>query len=111
MGPGDTATASFTAQQIALFPTFTPTGSPVTLTQAAVATGVNGGSGWYDAQDNGGAWTAVAGCSYPEYVMMARVVPHFREWAADMTKDSVFTSSAYNATATALVPTAACTGH
>lgn len=79
MGPSP----SFTAQQIAVFPTFTPTGSPVTLRQAAMATGVVVGNGWHDPQDTAGAYTTVSGCSYPDY---------------------------YNATAASLVPTAACAG-
>jgi len=52
-----------------MLPTYTQTGVPITLTHAAVATGApDPGNGWYAAQDTAGAWTAVGGCGYPEYV-------------------------------------------
>lgn len=60
MGP------SFTQSQIALFPTLTQTGSPVTLATQAHPTTMTVGSGWQDAQDTVGAWASVSGCSYPE---------------------------------------------
>lgn len=59
MGP------SFTANQIALFPTLTRTGAPITLaahTHPANATAV--GNGWIDSADTTGAYVTVAGCSY-----------------------------------------------
>lgn len=59
MGP------SYTAAQIALFPTLTQTGTPVTLpVPLAKATGL--GDGWFNKQDTKGAWTTVNGCQYLE---------------------------------------------
>ncbi|KAK4689910.1 glucan 1,3-beta-glucosidase, partial [Tremellales sp. Uapishka_1] len=71
---------SFSADQISLFPTFTKTGSRITL---ASPTATGAGNGWFNSNDHTGAWVAVTGCSYP---------------------------NAYNATASSLVPTAVCTG-
>jgi hypothetical protein len=58
---------SFTANQVALFPTYTQTGSRVVLATAAHppnATMV--GDGWTNDADTVGAWVKVAGCSYPK---------------------------------------------
>lgn len=56
---------SFTQAQIALFPTLTQTGTPITLPMpSAKATGL--GDGWFNKQDTVGAWVTVAGCQYPE---------------------------------------------
>ncbi|KAG6840682.1 hypothetical protein C0991_005143, partial [Blastosporella zonata] len=51
-------------------PVYTPTGTvatlaPPTLTASATAS-VNAGNGWFNAQDNGGAPTPIAGCKYPD---------------------------------------------
>ncbi|CAD6573512.1 MAG: hypothetical protein TREMPRED_000844 [Tremellales sp. Tagirdzhanova-0007] len=78
MGP------SFTAAQIALFPTLTRTGAPISLatpTHPANATAV--GNGWVDGADTTGAYVTISGCPYLDE---------------------------YNATAASLVPTAMCTG-
>lgn len=58
---------SYGSAQIALMPTYTQTGTPVTLTHAAVPTAaaVQPG-GWANTGDTAKAWTAVAGCTYPE---------------------------------------------
>lgn len=61
-----TATITLNADQMALLPTFTATGTPVTLTHAAVPTNIDPGSGWFNAQDTAGAYTTVKGCTYPE---------------------------------------------
>lgn len=51
-------------------PTYTPTGTivslaPPTLTASATAS-VDVGNGWFDSQDTGGAPTPIAGCTYPD---------------------------------------------
>jgi glucan 1,3-beta-glucosidase len=79
LGPSPT----FQPDQIALFPTYTQTGTPVTLPQPTQSSGVPVGNGWANSEDKTGAWVAVAGCPYPD---------------------------AYNATASSLIPTALCTG-
>lgn len=53
-----------------LLPTYTPTGPvatlpPPTLTASATKS-VNVGDGWFDAQDTASAYTAKAGCTYPD---------------------------------------------
>jgi glucan 1,3-beta-glucosidase len=58
--------ATVNANQIALLPTFTATGTPVTLTHAAVSTNIDPGNGWVNAQDTAGAYTTVKGCTYPK---------------------------------------------
>lgn len=60
------ATITLDATQIALLPTFTQTGSPVTLTHAAMPTNVDAGNGWVNAQDTAGAYVSVNGCTYPK---------------------------------------------
>jgi hypothetical protein len=62
MGP------SFTANQIALFPTLTQTGSPITMATQAHPTNVTLGDGWANPTNTVGAWARVNGCSYPESV-------------------------------------------
>ncbi|WVR09255.1 hypothetical protein IAU60_006320 [Kwoniella sp. DSM 27419] len=57
---------SFTAAQISLFPTLTQTGQRVVLPTAAHPSNVTLGSGWANSADSTGAWTAVAGCTYPD---------------------------------------------
>ena len=61
MGP------SFGAAQIALFPTLTKTGVPITLptpTDYSTATAAVG-SGWQYSADKTSAYVYVAGCAYP----------------------------------------------
>lgn len=60
------ATVTMNADQIALLPTFTATGTAVTLTHAAVPTNIDPGNGWFNAQDTTGAYTTVKGCTYPK---------------------------------------------
>jgi len=60
------ATITLNADQIALLPTFTQTGTPVTLTHAAVPTNIDPGNGWVNAEDTAGAYASVAGCTYPK---------------------------------------------
>lgn len=56
---------SFTQAQIALFPTLTQTGTPITLPMpSAKATGL--GDGWFNKQDTVRAWATVSGCQYPK---------------------------------------------
>nr|XP_031862199.1 uncharacterized protein CI109_002161 [Kwoniella shandongensis]KAA5529271.1 hypothetical protein CI109_002161 [Kwoniella shandongensis] len=70
--------------QIALFPTYTQTGTRVVLPTAShPVNATNVGSGWANADDTTGAWVKVAGCDYPD---------------------------GYDANAASLVPTALCTG-
>lgn len=61
-----TATITLNADQVALLPTFTATGTPVILTHAAVPTNIDPGNGWFNAQDTAGAYTTVKGCTYPK---------------------------------------------
>jgi hypothetical protein len=61
LGPSFTDTA-----QIALFPTLTRTGTPITLATATHFYNVTVGSGWAYATDTQQAYLTVAGCSYPE---------------------------------------------
>jgi glucan 1,3-beta-glucosidase len=60
-----TATVVLDATQVAMLPTYTQTGSPVTLTHSAVPTNIDPGNGWANAQDTAGAYVAVGGCTYP----------------------------------------------
>jgi glucan 1,3-beta-glucosidase len=64
--PVNTATITLNSNQIALLPTFTRTGTPVTLTHAAMPTNVDPGNGWTNAQDTAGAYATVSGCTYPK---------------------------------------------
>lgn len=59
------ATVTLNANQIAMLPTYTQTGTPVTLTHAAVPTNIDPGNGWVNAQDTAGAYVSVSGCTYP----------------------------------------------
>lgn len=61
LGPSFTNTA-----QIALFPTLTRTGTPVTLATPSHFYNVTMGGGWAFSSDSQAAYTAVAGCTYPE---------------------------------------------
>ncbi|ORX38968.1 glycoside hydrolase superfamily [Kockovaella imperatae] len=78
---------SFTAAQVAFFPTYTQTGVPVTLamptpTGTIKPTASPTLDGWSDPTDTVGAWVSVSGCPYPPE---------------------------YNATALSNLPTALCT--
>jgi hypothetical protein len=61
LGPSFTNTA-----QIALFPTLTRTGTPVTLATPSHFYNVTMGGGWAFSSDSQAAYTTVAGCTYPE---------------------------------------------
>ncbi|KAG8737386.1 hypothetical protein FRC10_008264 [Ceratobasidium sp. 414] len=51
---------------VATLPTYTATQTPITLQPATyTAAGVNAGSGWANANDQGGMYTPIAGCAYP----------------------------------------------
>ncbi|KAK8843498.1 hypothetical protein IAR55_007158 [Kwoniella newhampshirensis] len=78
LGPNFTDTA-----QIALFPTYTQTGTTVVLPTVSHPANATIGSGWANVADTTGAWVKVAGCIYPD---------------------------SYDANAASLVPTALCTG-
>ncbi|KAJ4463749.1 glycoside hydrolase superfamily [Lentinula edodes] len=55
--------------QMAFVPTYTPTGSVVTLpppTLTATTKSISEGNGWFDSSDTTSAATAIAGCSYPD---------------------------------------------
>ena len=59
------------AGPVSLLPTYTSTGTVPTLavptfTGSNPATTFSAGSGWNNAQDTGGAFVAVAGCTYPD---------------------------------------------
>jgi glucan 1,3-beta-glucosidase len=54
-----------------LLPTYTPTGTIPTLavptfTASNPATTFNAGNGWLNAQDTGGAYVPIVGCTYPD---------------------------------------------
>lgn len=53
----------------AVLPTYTPTGSVITLAPptltATPSSSVTVGDGWYDSSDTAGAPTPIAGCTYP----------------------------------------------
>ncbi|CAE6534547.1 unnamed protein product [Rhizoctonia solani] len=49
----------------ATLPTYTATGTIQSLSPATFTGGVNAGSGWANAGDQGGMYVPVAGCSYP----------------------------------------------
>ncbi|KDR83042.1 hypothetical protein GALMADRAFT_113197 [Galerina marginata CBS 339.88] len=66
--PPATISPSFSGTQIALLPTYTPTGSLKTLfapTFTAAPSAVVG-SGWNNAADNEPAYVPITGCSYPD---------------------------------------------
>ncbi|TFK71261.1 glycoside hydrolase family 5 protein [Pluteus cervinus] len=66
--PPTTLSPSFTATQIGLLPTYTPTGTVKTLfapTFTAAPSAVVG-TGWTNDADNALAFVPVAGCSYPD---------------------------------------------
>lgn len=60
MGPVFTAAA-----QIALFPTYTQTGAPVTMATAVHPANVTIGNGWTMPKDTAKAWVGISGCAYP----------------------------------------------
>lgn len=61
--PPTTLGPSFPSSQVALLPTLTRTGTPITLaTPSPSVTGA--GNGWADSADTAGAYTTVAGCQY-----------------------------------------------
>ncbi|CAE7183324.1 unnamed protein product [Rhizoctonia solani] len=49
----------------ATLPTYTATGTIRSLSPATFTAGVNAGSGWANAGDQGGMYVPIAGCSYP----------------------------------------------
>jgi len=52
---------------VAYLPTYTPTGTHTTLAVPHItANGVNGGDGWFDAQDTAALMVPIASCSYPD---------------------------------------------
>ncbi|KAG6849606.1 hypothetical protein H0H93_006963 [Arthromyces matolae] len=68
--PWPPATISNAGAAANLLPTYTPTGTivslpPPTLTASATVS-VDPGNGWYNAQDTLGAPTPIAGCTYPD---------------------------------------------
>ncbi|WRT68809.1 uncharacterized protein IL334_005789 [Kwoniella shivajii] len=64
--PPPTLGPSFAAEQAALLPTLTQTGSVVVLPTASHPANATIGSGWANAQDTIGAWVRVNGCDYPD---------------------------------------------
>jgi glucan 1,3-beta-glucosidase len=51
---------------VATLPTYTATQTPITLKPATyTASGVDAGSGWVNANDQGGMYTPISGCAYP----------------------------------------------
>lgn len=74
--PPTSMAPSFTASQIALFPTRTQTGTPIVLPTPAHVDTASIGSGWANSADTTGAWVPVAGCTYPnEYAGTDVAVP------------------------------------
>lgn len=49
----------------ATLPTYTPTGTIITLAPATNSAGVDPGNGWANAADRQGLYTPIAGCDYP----------------------------------------------
>jgi len=66
--PPATISPSFTGTQVALLPTYTPTGTLQTLFAPtfSAAPSVVVGTGWNNPDDDDLAYVAVAGCSYPD---------------------------------------------
>ncbi|KAG8984018.1 hypothetical protein FRB90_005618 [Tulasnella sp. 427] len=64
--PATLAPSGYAATEL---PTYTPTGPiptlPVPTFTDSKGKAVNGGNGWFDAQDNTPVYTPVAGCTYP----------------------------------------------
>ncbi|KAL0572392.1 hypothetical protein V5O48_009570 [Marasmius crinis-equi] len=54
------------AASMAFAPTYTPTGSVVTLAGPSVTKGATSVKGWFDSSDTAGAPTTIPGCSYPD---------------------------------------------
>ncbi|KAG7091511.1 hypothetical protein E1B28_010539 [Marasmius oreades] len=54
------------AASMAFAPTYTPTGSVVTLEGPSVTKGASSVKGWFNTADNAGAPTTIPGCSYPD---------------------------------------------
>ncbi|KAJ3511582.1 hypothetical protein NLJ89_g4016 [Agrocybe chaxingu] len=72
--PPPTISPSFTGTQVAMLPTYTPTGTLKTLfapTFTAAPSAVVG-TGWNNPADNQPAYVPIAGCSYPEYGFFIR---------------------------------------
>lgn len=46
-------------------PTYTPTGTIITLAPATYSAGINAGNGWANTADQQGLYTPIAGCNYP----------------------------------------------
>lgn len=61
MGPNFTAAA-----QVALFPTYTQTGAPITMATPAHPANATVGNGWAMPKDTAQAFVSVAGCPYPK---------------------------------------------
>ncbi|KAJ9118412.1 hypothetical protein QFC24_006241 [Naganishia onofrii] len=74
-GTAATATVVLDATQVAMLPTYTQTGTPVTLTHSAVPTNIDPGNGWANAQDTAGAYVAVGGCTYPSAYSAGTAIP------------------------------------
>jgi hypothetical protein len=54
------------AAQIALLPTLTQTGTPITMPTQSHPPSVSVGNGWAFPRDTQRAWVTVAGCGYPK---------------------------------------------
>lgn len=61
-----TSIAGIPARSMANAPTYTPTGTVVTLSGASVTSGATPVKGWFNAQDTALAPTTIAGCTYPD---------------------------------------------
>jgi glucan 1,3-beta-glucosidase len=61
------ATMSNAAGAASLLPSYTPTGTVVTLSPPALTPSPSSmGNGWFDKSDTVGAFTSIQGCSYPD---------------------------------------------